>query len=307
MTEAMANRFANKAELVLDSRAILAEGPHWHAGQNKLYWVDIQGHAFGRFDPETRRDERFEVGKTVGAVVCEAAGDNGEIVILATRDGFERFDCRTGKLTAIIDPEADLPGNRFNDGKCDSAGRFWAGSMEDAEVNAVGALYVLDIDGTCRKTAVNIGVSNGIAWNADETEMYYIDSMKQTVTAFRYDAAAGTIADPRIIIDFHEEDGFPDGMTIDAEGMLWIAHWDGWQVSRWNPATGEKLEAVYVPVAKASSCVFGGASLSTLYITTASIGLTPQGREEQPRAGGIFAYEPGVKGTATYPYRGKQA
>ncbi|MBO7748906.1 SMP-30/gluconolactonase/LRE family protein [Paenibacillus sp. MWE-103] len=301
MTQMKAKQFAEAAELLLDAKAVLAEGPHWNAEQGKLYWVDIQGCAFGRLDIRSGADERFAIGKSVGAVVCDAT--DGETVYLTTRDGFERYDCRTGELTAVADPEADRPANRFNDGKCDAAGRFWAGTMEDAEVNVAGSLYVLDNDLACRKAHGDVGVSNGIAWNADETEMYYIDSMKGTVTAFDYDAAAGTIANPRIIIDFAAEEGAPDGMTIDAEGMLWIANWGGWQVSRWNPRTGEKLDAVYVPAAKATSCVFGGDALDVLYITTARIGLSPEQLAEQPNAGGIFTFRPGVRGTPTHPFR----
>lgn len=305
MTQAIAGQFAHAAELLLDAKAVLAEGPHWNAVQRKLYWVDIQGMSFGRFDAVSGVNEQFQLDKTVGAVVCYA--DNGDVVYLTTRDGFERYDCGTGKLTGIADPEADKPANRFNDGKCDSAGRFWAGTMEDVEVTVAGALYVLDNDLSCRKAHENVGTSNGIAWNADETEMYYIDSMKATVTAFDYDAASGTIERPRIIIDFKNEPGLPDGMTIDAEGMLWIAHWGGWQVSRWNPRTGEKLDAVYVPAAKATSCIFGGDDLDVMYITSARIGLTPEELEEQPHAGGIFTYRPGVKGTPTHLFRASKA
>ncbi|RAP74926.1 SMP-30/gluconolactonase/LRE family protein [Paenibacillus montanisoli] len=292
---------SRKAELVLDARAILGEGPCWNAEQQKLYWVDITGGSFSRFDPATGSNETFNIGKPVGAVVCDAA--DGNAVILATRDGFERYHCVTGELTPIVDPEAHLPENRFNDGKCDSAGRFWAGTMQDVEEDVTGSFYVLDNDLSCSKVHGDVGVSNGIAWSLDESVLYYIDSMKQTVTAFDYDRESGTIRNPRLAIDFQPEEGFPDGMTIDGEGMLWIAHWDGWQVSRWNPATGEKLDSVYVPVAKASSCIFGGDGLETLYITTASIGLTEETRGGEPHAGGLFAWKPGVKGTPTHSFR----
>ncbi|MBP3966488.1 SMP-30/gluconolactonase/LRE family protein [Paenibacillus lignilyticus] len=290
-----------KAELVLDARAILAEGPSWNAQQRKLYWVDITGGSFSRFDPAKGHNEQFTIGKTVGAVVCDAS--DGDAVILTTRDGFEHYHCGTGKLTPIADPEAHLPENRFNDGKCDSAGRYWAGTMQDAEVDVKGSFYVLDHDLSCRKMVDDVGVSNGIAWSLDETQLYYIDSMKQTVTGFDYDVSTGTISNSRLVIDFRPEEGFPDGMTIDSEGMLWIAHWDGWQVSRWNPLTGQKLESIYVPVAKASSCIFGGDNLDTLYITTASIGLTEETKGDQPHAGGIFTCKPGVVGTPTHAFR----
>lgn len=296
-----ARAFANEAELLLDAKMILGEGPYWHAEQRKLYYVDIAAESFGRFDPVTKHNEQFSIGKTVGAVVCDAS--EPDAVILSTQDGFERYHIGTGTLTPLADPEADLPGNRFNDGKCDSKGRFFAGTMQHAEVDVTGSLYVLDTDGQCRKLVDDVGVSNGIAWSLDEKQMYYIDSMKQTVSAYDYDATNGELSNPRVIIDFQMEDGFPDGMTIDGEGMLWIAHWDGWQVSRWDPRTGSKLGAVYVPVSKASSCVFGGDDLMTLYITTASIHTSPSALALQPHAGGIFTYHPCVKGTPTYPYR----
>ncbi|REE56275.1 sugar lactone lactonase YvrE [Paenibacillus taihuensis] len=298
-----ARTFAHEAELLFDAKMILGEGPYWHAEQRKLYYVDIAGESFGRFNPVTMHNEQITLGKTVGAVVFDDSDSNSDAVIVSTRDGFERYDIVTGTLTSLADPEAELPGNRFNDGKCDSKGRFFAGTMQHAEVDVTGSLYVLDTDGQCRKLVDDVGVSNGIAWSLDEKQMYYIDSMKQTVTAFDYDVASGELSNPRVIIDFHTEDGFPDGMTIDSEGMLWIAHWDGWQVSRWDPRTGSKLGAVYVPVAKASSCVFGGDDLMTLYITTASIHTSPSAHTLQPHAGGIFTYRPGIKGTPTYPYR----
>ncbi|MFC5649250.1 SMP-30/gluconolactonase/LRE family protein [Paenibacillus solisilvae] len=288
----------HEAELLLDTKAILAEGPQWNAEQGMLYWVDIRGEKFCRVDPSTGVNEEFSIGKKVGAVVC-AGNDH---VVLATSDGFETYDLKSKQLTTIVDPESDLPENRFNDGKCDSAGRFWAGTMEDVEVECRGSLYVLETDYSCRRVFGNVGVSNGIAWSLDEKEMYYIDSMKQTVTAFEFDAVKGELSSPRLLIDFQTEPGFPDGMTIDAEGMLWIAHWDGWQVSRWDPRTSKKIDSVYVPVAKASSCAFGGEKLETLFITTARVGLADDQLHTQPHAGGIFTFKPSVGGTQTYSF-----
>ncbi|BBH22277.1 hypothetical protein Back11_36220 [Paenibacillus baekrokdamisoli] len=289
---------AHEAELFLDAEAILAEGPCWNAEQGKLYWVDIQGEKFCRVDPRTGLNEVFPIGKPVGAVVC--AG--GERVMLATKDGFESYDCSTQQLTSVVDPEAHLPENRFNDGKCDSAGRLWAGTMEAVEVHVCGSLYVLEADCSYRKMHDDVFVSNGLAWSPDDKEMYYIDSMKQTVTAFEFDVLTGSISNPRLLIDFQSEPGYPDGMTVDEEGMLWIAHWDGWQVSRWDPRTGRKIDSVFVPAAKATSCAFGGENLDILYITTARVGLDEEQLSNQPHAGGIYSFKPGVKGTRTYSF-----
>jgi sugar lactone lactonase YvrE len=285
-------------QLVLDAKATLAEGPCWNAEQRLLYWVDIIGKKFGRFDPETGLNEDFPIGEFVGAVVC--AGENE--VVLATQSGFQTYQMEQRKLTPLVDPESHLHENRFNDGKCDANGRFWAGTMEIIEKEATGALYVLETDHSYRKVYEGVGVSNGIAWSLDEKEMYYIDSMKKLVIAFEYEADKGEISNPRIRIDFKNEKGFPDGMTIDEEGMLWIAHWDGWQVSRWNPRTGQKIDSIAIPAAKATSCVFGGDELDTLYVTTARKGLQEDQVGDQPHAGGIFAVKPGVKGTKTHSF-----
>jgi sugar lactone lactonase YvrE len=288
-------------QLIFDAKAVLAEGPCWNAEQRMLYWVDILGKSFGRFDPETGLNEDFSIGEYVGAVVC--AGENE--VVLATQSGFQSYQMKQRKLTPLVDPESHLPENRFNDGKCDAKGRFWAGTMEIIEKKATGSLYVLETDHSYRKVYDGVGVSNGIEWSLDEKEMYYIDSMKKLVLAFDFDASKGEISNPRTLIDFQSEKGFPDGMTIDEEGMLWIAHWDGWQVSRWNPRTGQKLDSISVPAAKVTSCVFGGDELDILYITTAHKGLLEEQMRDQPHAGGIFAVKPGVKGTRTYSFKAR--
>ncbi|MBP1966549.1 SMP-30/gluconolactonase/LRE family protein [Paenibacillus aceris] len=289
---------SKNVQLVLDAKAILGEGPCWNEDQKALYWVDILGEKFCRFDPETGQNESFLIGEYVGAVVC--AGNDE--VVLATQSGFQSYHLQQRTRTPLVDPEDHLPSNRFNDGKCDGQGRFWAGTMEIIEKEATGSLYVLETDYSYRKVYEGVGVSNGIAWSIDENEMYYIDSMKKLVLAFDFDAEKGEISRPRTLIDFASEQGFPDGMTIDEEGMLWIAHWDGWQVSRWDPRTGVKLDSIAVPAAKVTSCIFGGEGLDTLYITTARKGLEKDQAGDQPYAGGIFAVKPGVKGTKTHTF-----
>ncbi|MDU0202396.1 SMP-30/gluconolactonase/LRE family protein [Paenibacillus sp. MAH-36] len=289
---------SKNVQLVLDAKATLGEGPSWNEEEKALYWVDIVGEKFCRFYPETGHNESFLIGEYVGAVVCAGKDE----VVLATQSGFQSYHMKQRTLTPLVDPEAHLPSNRFNDGKCDSHGRFWAGTMEIIEKGATGSLYVLETDGSYRKVHEDVGVSNGIAWSLDENEMYYIDSMRKQVLVFDFDAEKGEISRPRLLIDFAGEQGFPDGMTIDAEGMLWIAHWDGWQVSRWNPRTGMKLESIAVPAAKVTSCIFGGDELDTLYITSARKGLEDEKAGDQPHAGGIFAVKPGVKGTKTHAF-----
>jgi sugar lactone lactonase YvrE len=205
----------------------------------------------------------------------------------------------------IADPEAHLPGNRFNDGKCDPAGRFWAGTMRIAEDQVgAGSLYCLDRDLTVRKMWEGITIANGIAWSSDAKTMYYIDTPTCAVAAFDYDLATGSIANRREIIRTPKEAGFPDGMTIDAEGMLWVAYWQGWRVVRWDPSTGEMLATVELPVERVTAPWFGGPNLDELYITTARIGLSDEARAQQPLAGSLFRARVGVAGLPAFEFAG---
>lgn len=288
----------NRAELVLDARAVLGEGPSWDARKQVLYWVDIIGRKVHVYNPATNTDREIPTGQLVGAVVpCQ---DEGALV--AMQNGFFRLDPDSGRLDPVADPEEHMPDNRFNDGKCDAAGRFWAGTMDMNEQRISGALYCLDKDGTVRKVLDAVGISNGMAWSRDNRTMYYIDTMRKNVAAFDFDLDSASLSNRRTVIDFSNEQGVPDGMTIDEEGMLWIAHWDGYQVSRWDPHTGRKLDSIPLPVARVTSCVFGGPNLDELYITTARHNGIVREYGNQPHAGGLFRVKLTVKGAATYRY-----
>ena len=181
-----------------------------------------------------------------------------------------------------------LPGNRFNDGKCDPAGRFWAGTMSISNMPCAGSLYVLEKDGTVKTKITGVTCSNGMAWSPDDKTLYYIDTPTRQVVAYKYDTKNGDITDGRVAISIPEEKGSPDGMTIDTEGMLWIALWDGWKVIRYNPYTSEQLYEVTLPVSRVTSCVFGGDDMDDLYITSAREGLSDSDLKEQPLAGSLF-------------------
>ena len=289
-----------KPELVLDAKAILGEGPSWDEERQVLYWVDVLGQKVHIFDPNMGTDRVVSTGQYVGAVVpCKSGG-----VIVAMQNGFYKLDLENGHSIHLADPEAHLPVNRFNDGKCDAAGRFWAGTMDMSEQTASGALYCLETSGAIHTVEENIGISNGIAWTQDHQTMYFIDTWEQKVVAYDFDLEAIALRNKRTVVDFSGEEGFPDGMTIDEEGMLWIAHWDGYQVSRWNPRTGQKLDSILLPVARVTSCVFGGKHLDELYITTARHNGITKEYEDQPFAGGLFRLKLDVKGTPTYRYEG---
>ncbi|MFZ4451439.1 SMP-30/gluconolactonase/LRE family protein [Salibacterium aidingense] len=282
-----------KAELVVDEKALLGEGPSWDEQEEVLYWVDIMGKNIHRYNPGKQTNQTLSAGQEPGAVVVHK---NSEL-IAAMQHGFYLIDFDEAVFTPITDPEEHLSGNRFNDGKCDPAGRFWAGTMAYDKQKDQAALYCLEADHTVAQKIDNIGISNGLAWNAEQTSMYYIDTPTLQVSAFDYDVKSGSISNRRTIITFSGTEGRPDGMTIDAEGMLWIAHYGGWKVSRWNPGTSECLEEIEVPASQVTSCVFGGRDLKTLYITTARNSLREEQMQQEPHAGGLFAVDLDVKGT----------
>ena len=286
------------ANLLYDARAELGEGPLWDEREKVLYWVNIQGHKLHIYDPATGENQSYDIGQPVGTVVLREYGG----VMLALRDGFAAYDPTSGKLDMIADPEADKPENRFNDGKCDPAGRFWAGTMHAQPYR--GALYRLDTDMTVHKMVEDVSISNGIVWTADHKTMYYVDSPVLTVYAYDYDNDTGDINNCRSIIKVPEGMGVPDGMAIDNEGMLWIAHFGGSAVHRWDPASGEIVETIDVPASQVTACAFVGDNLDTLYITTARTGLSDEQLAGEPHAGSLFVAQPGVTGTLTYRFKG---
>lgn len=191
-------------------------------------------------------------------------------------------------MVEIVDPEKHLKNNRFNDGKCDPAGRFWAGTMSVFDTPEAGSLYTLEPDFSVSAKIRRVGCSNGIAWSSDGNLMYYIDTLTRQVVSFDFDIISGGISNKRVIIEIPETDGYPDGMTIDSDGMLWIALWGGYRIARYNPLSGEMIHNFRLPVSQISSCTFGGENLQDLYITTAKTGLKPHEINKQPLAGRFF-------------------
>jgi sugar lactone lactonase YvrE len=292
----------DSVELILDAQAALGEGPIWHASSQRLYWVNIAHGEVHIFDPRANADRTIQVGQPVGTVVPRRSGG----VMLAVKAGFASLDLETEKLTVWDDPEPHLPQNRFNDGKCDPAGRFWAGSMTDGSptVRGAGSLYCLDLNRQVTKRLGQVSISNGLAWSLDKKTMYFIDSLAYSVDAFDYDDVTGEIGNRRTIISVGGEGNVPDGMAMDAEGMLWVAQFGGSCVRRWDPADGRLLETIELPATQITACAFGGPDLDELYITSARTGLDEAALAKQPHAGGIFKVRPGVRGLEAFEYAG---
>lgn len=286
----MIDSMVNNLELILDAHSLLGEGAIWDETRQLLYWVDIERGFVHLFDPVAKKDRSIQVGQEVGTIVRRKSGG----FLLAVRNGFMSLDPQTGNTSLVAVPKNHNPENRFNDGKCDPAGRFWAGTM--ATPTRKGALYRLDPDLSVHQMLDGVGCSNGLAWSMDRKTMYYIDTDTKRIDAFDYDLNTGAISNRRTAITVAESYGSPDGMTMDAEEKLWVAHWDGWCVCRWDPITGQLLRKVPLPVARPTSCAFGGPVLDRLYITSATTGLDGEALSKQPEAGGIFAFNPGVRG-----------
>ncbi len=269
------------------------EGPIWHG--HRLIYVDIEAHKIIAFEPATGVEKIWPVGQRVGTVVPAARGG----LIWAGDHGFYHLDEATGLSTALADPEADVPHNRFNDGKCDPAGRFWAGSMHLGPVRtASSALWCMDAELRVRKMYSPTTVSNGIVWTRDAATMYFIDSPRRSVLAFDFDNATGCLSNERVLWDTRDLVGVPDGMTIDNEDRLWVAFCHGGQVVCYDPAASAVVERILFPCIETTACAFGGPELRDLYVTT---GLA---KAPEPHAGRLFVCQPGAMGVPSVAFVG---
>lgn len=281
---------------VLEARARLGESPIWDSSQNLLYWVDIYNHRVHQFNPATGKNCFFDVGDVVGAIAT--AGKDR--LIMALRHHLAFLNTHTGKVTPILEIEGNLSNNRFNDGKCDSQGRFWFGSMCSLE-KPQASLYRYDPDSSLHVIEIGLTVSNGLGWSPDEKTFYLTDSPHKKIYAYDFNSVTGNISNRRIFVDLTNESFYPDGLTIDSEGHIWSAMWDGWCVIRFN-AKGEEILRIKLPVQLPTSCTFGGEDLQTLYITTASVGLSQSEIEKSFYSGDLFALQTDVTGLPTYDF-----
>ena len=252
-------------QTVLEHKCALGEGPVWNEETQTIFWLDITQNLIHSYNINEQKHTSFNVGEMVGSIAFREKGG----LIAGLQNGITFIDIESKKVEHIINPQNDSS-VRFNDGKCDAAGRFWVGTMALSEEENKGNLFVMETDLTVKKKIENVSISNGIAWNSDNTIMYYINTPTNYVFAFDYNIENGEITNQRVAVDLTHENGFADGMTIDEEGMLWIAFYSGWRVARYNPETNELLKQIELPVENVSCCTFGGAGLDDLYMRTAS-------------------------------------
>ena len=285
-----------KANTLYPSQCILAEGPLWHKERVSCFWVDIENGVLYEYHWESKIINTWSFDYKLSLVI-QAKGNE---VIIALNRSIARFDLVTEKLEWIVDLESGLPNNRCNDGACDSRGRIWVGTMDMDCREGAAALYCIGPDGIPEKKLDKVTISNGLAWTQDNKTFYYIDTPTQNVQSFSFDEETGKIEFQKMVIQVPKEMGSPDGMAIDEEGMLWIAHYGGFGVFRWNPNTGELLEKIDLPVPHVTSCAFVGENLDNLLITTARENMGEEDLIKYPESGNVFYVEVKVKGLLPY-------
>ncbi len=286
-------------QLAFEAGDDIGEGPAWDIARSSLLWTDIAGRRIHRLDPATGETWTRSLEQMAGAVLPRAAGG----LVLCQEDGVYLTDSDEGETRLLVAVESDDESTRLNDVKTDRAGRLWGGTMAfDARADA-GAFYRISGDGELTVVASPVSISNGIDWSPDGSRMYYIDTATQRMDVFDFDLESGSAVGRRPFIHFDSSFGIPDGMTVDAQGGLWVAFYDGWAVRRFSP-DGELDRTLELPAARTTSCCFGGPTLEQLYVTSARDGLTAAQLAEQPHAGALFVIEPGVAGLPITPFAG---
>jgi len=283
-------------EHFLPAQNQLGECPLWHPEEEVMYWVDIEGERFHRYSLEKGKGDSIQVGQPIGCLAFRASGG----LVLGLRDGLAFWDQETAEIEIVDNPEAGRQNARFNDGKVGPGGRFWAGTLGDDDQSC---LYRLDPNRGLHTMETGIQISNGLGWSPDRKTMYFTDSPLRVIYAYDFDLDSGSITNRRDFVNVPIEDGFPDGLTVDSEGFVWSAHWDGWRLTRYDPE-GKIERVVYLPVQRPTSCTFGGPDLDQLFITSAWTGLSDTDRQEQPLAGDLFLVFADVKGQKEYEFLG---
>lgn len=278
-----------KVNHLLSSQNIIGEGPLWHEDEQTLYWVDIAGKTINRFNPEADDFESFSVDSEVGVIALRDQGG----FITAGAKGFGFWKPGQDQISYIEDPEADNPNSRYNDGKVDRRGRFWAGTMTPQ--GAVSALYRMDTDLLVHTIESGLTISNGIGWSLDNKVMYFVDSMRYVIYKYDFDLETGNVSNRRVFVELSEDYGIPDGLTVDREGFVWCAIYGGSKVTRFD-LNGKIVSETGLPISQPTSCIFGGADYTDLFVTSAWNGLNEEDRKLQSEAGDLFVIHTDVQG-----------
>ncbi|MFQ3614726.1 MAG: SMP-30/gluconolactonase/LRE family protein [Cyanobacteriota bacterium] len=271
---------------IVQARARLGEGPVWDPLRQCLFWVDIYNHRVHQLIPETGAERWWEVDEVVGSLALAV----GERLLLAQRHRLAWLDLLSGAVDVVLELESNQPENRCNDGKCDPQGRFWFGTM-----GPEGSASLYRYDGKLQRMETGLTISNGLGWSPDGHTFYLTDSPRQQIYAYNFDPETGSLSQRRVFIDLKGTSFFPDGLTVDAYGYLWVALWDGWAVQRFDPQ-GIPVEKLELPVQRPTCPTFGGPHLDQLFITTAAIGLSEKEIQNSFHAGDLFVVQTQVPG-----------
>ncbi len=291
-------------EILVDQKALNGEGPAWDAQAQVLYWVDIKRSTIFVFDPASNTNRSIDLSDQFSSIGTVAPRDKGGLLFAPDRK-IATLDLDTLEIKIMAELEKDLPGNRFNDGKCDPYGRFLVGSMaRQPDGKPVGSLYCVETDLTIRKLRDGLIISNGMGWSPDFQKFYLADSNSRDIWVYDYDLERGEIENQRVAFRLPDEPGVADGLTVDQEGLIWLAIWDGACITRWNPKNGKMVEKHDFPALRTTSCVFGGMNMDELYITSATIDLSDQDWRDFPHNGALMRKKLGVKGMETFSFMG---
>ena len=280
----------------ISSQCYLGEGPYWHSGRQSFFWVDIENGKLFEHNLKTEETKTRSFPHRLAVVLEDKVGN----LILGLDRKLARFDLESEELSWLCEVESDFPLHRFNDGKVDPNGRIWIGTLSTLFTEGAGSLYKVDKNLKPEKQLDQLTISNGMAWTEDNRTFYFIDTPTRQIKAFHFELESGKIEFERVAVEIPEYLGFPDGMCIDREGMLWVAHYGGSGVYRWNPINGELLEKIELPVPNVTSCCFGGDNMDTLLITTAQENMTSEELKKFPLSGDVFLVKTGSRGY--FPY-----
>jgi sugar lactone lactonase YvrE len=291
-------------EILVNERALNGEGPSWDMENHLLYWVDIPNAKIFVYNPYTNHNRVINLSNHFSSIGTVAPRQSGGLIFAPDRK-IAALDLRTEQVTILGEVERNVPENRFNDGKCDPAGRFLVGTMKNnPDGEPGGSLYIMEADLSVRKLLGGLHISNGMGWSPDYTQFYLADSASKVVWAFDYDLKKGAISNRRSAFTLPPGMGVADGLTVDNQGMIWLAMWDGAQITRWNPKTGQYLDIYKFPAKRTSCCVFGGVDLDELYVTSASVGLEEKDHQIYPYNGALMRLRTMYRGMPSFAFAG---